>query len=133
MSTPTIKLTKLGTDEVVAHACGKCGKLGYSEYCMSRCCEPRICKCGAICDHLWGVCQACRDRGKVEYEAGRFDAAVKVPWENYDGPVWDGHEFYSTVENYVDGHDEIPRYLWAVTTRDLKLDASTVIDSALDK
>lgn len=132
MSTPTIRLTKLGTDEVVAHACGKCGSVCYNEYAASQCCEPCICKCGAVCDRPWTACQACRDRKKSEIEAERFEAAEKVAWESYDGPVWDGDDFYSTVEDYADGHDEMPRYLWAAKTRDLKLDASAVIDSALE-
>lgn len=132
MSTPTIKLTKLGTDEVVAHACGKCGRVGYNEDAASQCCEPCICKCGEVCDRPWTACQACRDRKEAEIEAERFEAAAKVSWEHYEGQVWDGYEFYSTVEDYADGRDEIPRYLWAVTTRDLKLDAIGLIDSALE-
>lgn len=67
-----------------------------------------------------------------EREDERFEAAEKVAWKSYDGPVWDGGDYYSSAEAYADDHEDIQRYVWAVKTRDLKLDARDVIESALE-
>jgi len=82
------------------------------------------------------ICDACRERRAAEREQALFDKAIKVSADSYDGPVWDGVDYFSDIADMLDvyacGGCKPPSYVWACTKSRLSLDASEIIDDALE-
>lgn len=94
--------------------CEKCGKeLGKRQpYYKTHCQE---------CDNeIWREKQA-----KEEFE--RYTKAVKIRASEYTGPqVYFGDRYYDTVEDAVDGCDQLPEYIWSA--KDVGLKKATIED-----
>lgn len=94
--------------------CEKCGKeLGKRQpYYKTHCQE---------CDNeIWREKQA-----KEEFE--RYTKAVKIRASEYTGPqVYFGDRYYDTVEDAVDGCDQLPEYIWSA--KDVGLKKATMED-----
>lgn len=130
-----------------AYRCGACRRVfpldvyANTEKAAHQCCAPMLpCrKCGVdvtrhaahgLCDPCWKAWQAERDRLA-------FEKAAKVPEAEYDGPVFDARTdaYYPDVDalrDHYDG-DELPVFCWAAERYDLSLDASTVLQGALEE
>ena len=93
--------------------CEKCGKeLGKRQPFKTHCQE---------CDNeIWREKQA-----KEEFE--RYTKAVKIRASEYTGPqVYFGDRYYDTVEDAVDGCDQLPEYIWSA--KDVGLKKATIED-----
>lgn len=138
-----IELTVRGTDNVVAHACGKCRIVARTREEAERCCEPLTCDgCGAV---IKSYCMPCAEARLAAQEAERFAKATKVAAAEYDGE-------YLFVEDFAGGDAgegyfsdegslrdacasrdcEVPAYAWACVARRMSLDADDVVESALE-
>jgi hypothetical protein len=119
---------KKNGEEVLAVACGKCGRHWSTQAPDARriaeeCCKPRICECGEeITDGSYTLCASCRSGRRDKAEAARFERAKKVKFDDYDGPFvysdrLDGEgyhdidSFYSILEDMK--LEERPKYVWA--------------------
>lgn len=73
------------------------------------------------CDNeIWREKQA-----KEEFE--RYTKAVKIRASEYTGPqVYFGDRYYDTVEDAVDGCDQLPEYIWSA--KDVGLKKATIED-----
>lgn len=139
MSTPILKLAIVGTDDILAHACGKCRRVAHNEAAAAQCCEPYICECGATCRQHWTACEECLAKKRVLKEQERFEKAEKIPWRDYEGPVFAGSDYHESVEMYFDSlacdnePGDIPNFVWACTEHKMgRICASDLIESVLD-
>lgn len=150
-----IPLTIAGEGDVVAYACGKCHHVVAStkmhgeqaEDMARRHCGPWTCsKCGASHDRSYQpTCRPCFEAGRqlalAEQEGRRFAAATKIDGKEYTGPVYcsdvDHNEgFFADLGDLADAcgdlEVEIPKYVWACTTRRLQVCLGDVRELALD-
>jgi hypothetical protein len=134
-----IALCKKGSDEVVAYACGKCGVvaasvLTHGEAALQEAvehCGPWFCdKCGSEKRSRFN-CWHCIDVGVKEREREQMDKAVDVT-TTYDGPVHDGDDaFWSSPDAASDDIDG-PTWMYACDELRLSLDASRILEMALE-
>jgi hypothetical protein len=142
-------------DEVIAHACGKCGVVAgsvrehgeRSEEVARFHCGPWTCeKCGAEHDRSYQpVCSKCfhenLSRRRAEQEENAFKKATKVPASEHDGPVyWEGagcsEGFFSSLDDLLDmcADQEIepPKYVWPCIVIHPQLRFEDLQEQALD-
>lgn len=145
-----------GREEPVAYACSRCGILRLlnesdtaeeraakreeaAEHCM------KVCVCGGQLDYCYRLrCKDCRAKAEVEKEHKRFDKAEKLALEEYpDEPVfWEGHTggmgdgYFSGIDEVMDLCEEegleVPEYVWACKSKEFKLDADRILESAVE-
>lgn len=144
-----IELTRRGSDEVLAYACGKCGailapakalglgtlSLADIEQRVAACCAPPVCRlCGKPAEH-WVSCNACRKeehRAKIQK---LLDDAVHVALADYDCEMvsldpWGTEDSYLSID---DAAEDDRRWAWACDRMSWpKLDASEFLESHLD-
>lgn len=143
------ELTFRGEDKAVLYACGVCGSLSSPKtYAASderaheaarqaaeACCAPRKCDCGAEIEKYWTACERCRERNKL-IRAQVIDTSA------YDGPVstdgggdW-GEGYSSSLDGLIEhcrGYGEpLPAYCHPCTPHPLRLDADSILESAMD-
>ena len=72
------------------------------------------CKC-EMPDRHYTACKACLLEESEFQESVRFSAAEKLT--EWDGPVYDGSEFYASIEDMIEAKDcdgiDVPEYVWA--------------------
>lgn len=139
-----IELTRRGSNEVVAHACGQCRVVTRSQEDAERCCAPRRCAtCGETLEHSY--CEPCWWKAQKKAEADRFEQATKVPAAAYDGPLlaegveggdW-GDGYFSdeaALRDACERHNRaVPAYAWACSSTRLTLDAKDILDDSLEQ
>lgn len=82
----------------------------------------------------WVVCQECLAKREEKKERERFEKAEKVPWETYEGFVYDPNteKFFDSVNSFLDEHEGlVPEYVWACTPEEFTIDAQNVVETAL--
>lgn len=114
-----IKLTKEGTNDVVAYACGSCGLVQPSEHYADICCTCSTCN-ESKPDVKRSYARDCRDcfEAKVEQrELERFNSAEKIT--EWSGPVYDGSDYHANLGDMMDQYStmaddpDLPDYVWA--------------------
>lgn len=138
---PHIPLTRAGTDEVVAQACGSCGRV-WPDHLIAQCCAKKYCDCGAeITSNCYTACNACRNRAAREKEAARRTNAEVVA--DYEGPVYweEGDKFFSDVGEALEYWEDDPedegvvpakQTLWTSYEVPFQLNAREIVDCALE-
>jgi predicted RNA-binding Zn-ribbon protein involved in translation (DUF1610 family) len=143
-------------DRLVAWACPKCGLLfilgardtekdrkrkmqDAAAHCVQNC------VCGKPLDyHYYLRCKECRAAVEIEKEKARYDKAVKLVMEDYEGPVyWEGHEgglgdgYFSGIDEVLDYCEDegvsVPEYVWACTPHPFTLDAENILEHELER
>jgi hypothetical protein len=131
-----LELVVKGSGAVVAYACPECGRVFNTKNLAEICCEPVICECGRTCRKPWTACDTCLEKNRQDKERQKFEAAEKLPWEKYDGPVYLNDEYFVDVEDMADRFAyagiELPEYVWACTTALLTLNAEEIISRELE-
>jgi hypothetical protein len=136
---PVVILSAIGPDGKTwsVSVCPKCRRTCLDERMAEECCTPRICKCGTMCRTVgYTICDDCRAAEYAKRDTEKTEKARKIPASEYSGPLYDGSEgvYYPDVDSAIDHYAdrEIPRYLWACEKIGLTLDASYIIDCALE-
>jgi hypothetical protein len=147
-----IELTKRRTDEVVAWACGACGRLDAQAYWAERCCRCQRCNeplretfgkshgRHAHCDKAWWEEQTAERNAKA---TARLLAADAIPEAEHDGGVYcsddrgpDEGFFHSTDDLHewcLENEQEPPARVWACETVGLSIDASRIVENACEE
>lgn len=139
-----IELTKRGTDDVIAHACGECKYVATSSEAAERCCAPRKCdKCGAAVGSSY--CKACTDARLASEEVASFEKATKIRNSEYTGPLytdevlggdWGGNYFSdegALRETCERRETPMPAYAWACEPQRVSLDGLEILERALEE
>lgn len=116
--------------------CGKCNRIpsdlqprGRKEA-ADQCCKPRLCsQCGGPLEG--SICRPCRDKKQREEEQARIDAATKLVPDEYDGPVYDGNDYWLDVDEYREHAEDEgieDEYVWACTTHRHQIDPQRAVD-----
>lgn len=141
MSEPTkypepIELTRRGSDEVVAYACGTCGNVHQDIRIARHCHIPHTCACGAECERHYIICPACMSRDRTARETKRIAGAARVPLAEYDFEyVWfDGNENGTHVDDAPEEAAERGEtFAWACYRSAWPhIDATDLIESAFE-
>lgn len=151
-----IALTKAGTAEVIAYACGKCGTVAGSALLhgdqarrwAEECCGPRRCACGALFRYRGYIaCKPCHDREASERDAKAEAVAVasakqRVPWAEYSGTfvysdgLGPSDGYFPNLGELADylASEELacPTHVWGCGSYGLHMDAAGTIESALE-
>jgi hypothetical protein len=131
-----LELVVKGSGIIIAYACSECGRVFNTKNLAEICCEPAICECGRTCRKPWTACDTCLEKKRQDKERQKFEAAEKLPWEKYDGPVYFNDEYYSDVEEMADclacAGIELPKYVWACRKFGLTLNAVDIISRELE-
>ena len=93
-------------------ACGQCRHIARSKLLAEQCCRNTRCKkCGRDSGHKFmSLCDSCGAEQIRLAEQEKFDAAEKI--QSWDGWVYDGLSYYSSVDALADLADELPEYVW---------------------
>lgn len=135
-----------------AYRCGACPRMfslaGYggapgAATAAHQCCAPMLpckkCSRDVTRHAAHGLCDPCWRAWQDERDRLMFEKAAKVPEAEYDGPVFDARTdaYYPCVDflrdHYQCDGDELPVFCWAAERYDLSLDASTVLQGALEE
>lgn len=112
-----------GFKETKLRYCTKCmhTHVEHLETCWT--CGPWFCtrcKC-EMPDRYRTACTACVKQEQDSWEANRFAAAEKLT--EWDGPVYDGDEFYANIDEMIEAKDcdgsDVPEYVWACDTHQI--------------
>lgn len=159
MPEPLEIVVKDRPDEAVGFACSSCGIMfttrmfgsgpGSKDTARQSAlfhCAPKECACGKAIDRkYWTICTECSDRKEAEKLHDRFEKAAKVSVEDYDGPIyWPdgpsgsmGEGFYTSLDEMLDVYEaegmDLPPYVWAAKSYELKMDASSLLENALEQ
>lgn len=133
-----INLVRQGTDKPVALACGLCGTV----YALSdsaragQCCMPYHCDtCGAETKRYRTRCTDCIRAKNRDREAQRREAATVVAPDEVVGAMLydaDDDRWFQDFDDACDLDDDAPPYVYATTPKPLRLDAESIMDSALE-
>lgn len=159
-SEPLEIVLKKYPDRVVAYACANCGAL-YSTVifgggpegdtaarhaALAHC--HHFCTCGSPVPVNRSTCDACWGARVKEKEEKVFELAAKVTLEEYeDQPIyWEGPPggssmsgdgYFLNIEEFLERCEEeeidVPPYVWATKPVTLSMDASYLLESALDE
>jgi len=95
--------------------CTECRCVKRTEEEANECCQPYRCKhCGKETGRkFWTICEACETLNDERKETDRFEKAKKL--NEWAGWVYDGAEYYESVEYYLEARDDlpVPAYVWA--------------------
>jgi len=110
-----IALTRAGTPDVIAYACGACGNVvggvhrdgdAKARRLAVDCCAPSVCsKCGKPTEKRHRImCRDCEMDAAWMREAARFAKATVIDAATYDGPVFDESrdEYASSLEEAIE-------------------------------
>lgn len=137
------KLVREGTEQVIAQACSKCGRVytlgdGYAE----RCCDPRCADCNVALPpkSSWTCCDECRGKRDAARMQERVAKAKRIPEAEYTGPLYvddsscgrDG--FFDDMgdlrERYEDEEQPLPAVAWACFEKRFAIpSADEIVDS----
>lgn len=139
--------------KVSAFACGKCKTVAASPLQFigsedeqdaaakaqaARHCGPWFCACGSEMGQFRTKCDACgradSDRRIAEREAQALAKAKRVDLDDYGGEMlYDGDQYRSPdeVRDMIEDGDA-PEYMWGCSERGFELDASRIIEDALE-
>jgi hypothetical protein len=141
MPGPEILLLSTPGSSINAWACSKCRNIFASDpttcpFCYRECagCHIAMTKQG-----MHNRCGDCLKTFLSEQENKHFDAAKKVSSNDYNGYLFDDRreKYFETVdellEYYHQDGQEPPPWVWATETVEFKLDASSILESALEE
>lgn len=99
------KSSIVGEGEVGIVCCGECGHIYASDDAARKCCLQNYCACGEKIHQYWTMCSGCSSKKRV-------DSAELV--EYIDGPVcvFDGDEYFSSLEDFYDSYENRPLDEW---------------------
>lgn len=125
--------TAPGDKHVSVWACGECLHACISERHAQICCAPAVCKCGAESRRPWTICDKCLARKREEKERARYNGALKVRLEDYEGKVVAKDGDYHSADDVRDYPDEYPPWMYGTTEMPMfRLDADDVVEPYLD-
>jgi hypothetical protein len=120
------KLTREGRTDVIAQACGACGRVyALNDAFSERCCDPRCADCGAALPLKsgWTVCDGCRATRDAARKQECVAKATRVAEADYSGPLYvedspcgrDGYfaDSDDLRERYDDEGVPLPDVVWA--------------------
>lgn len=135
-----IPLCRQGSDEVIAYACGKCGVVTSSvlthgdEEALRLAkdhCGPWWCpKCGE--EKTRFNCWSCINAARQERDKQLLEEAEDVT-TSYSGPVSDDNDHFWSSPDEAACDINLPAWLYACTVSRLSLDASYILESALEE
>lgn len=126
-------------------ACGECKMTRADQEHAEKCCTLVPCKfCGKATDkkfrasYLTEACDPCRTIEGSRKGAERLEKAEKL--DDWDGWVWDEHDYYPSLDDYVEhlecDHDELdewPDWVYVAESRPgVVLKAEQILENACD-